>query len=70
MAIDTENKRRNVVNIATSFLMLGLVPVNGIQDDDRENLGEVYIGFDYTQAPAPVVVAVRSRIRHGMGIGF
>lgn len=70
MAIDTENKRRNVINIATGFLMLGLLPVNGIQDDDRENLGEVYIGFDYAPAPAPVVAAPRSRVRQGMGIGF
>lgn len=69
MAIDSANKRRSVLNIATPFLFLGLLPVSGISTDDRENLSEVYIGFEYAAAVVSIQVA-RSRIRQGIGIGF
>ena len=59
MAIDTANKRRNVLNIATPFLYLGLLPTSGVDTDDRENLSEVYIGFDY--APPVVITGLYSK---------
>jgi hypothetical protein len=55
MAIDTANKRRNVLNIATPFLFLGLLPVSGVDTDDRENLSEVYIGYTYAPPAAPAL---------------
>lgn len=70
MAIDTAAKRRNTVRIMLMPLFLGLNGAAGLDNDDRENAGRGYIGFDYTAAPAAVVTAPRSRIRHGMGIGF
>lgn len=51
-------------------LLMSLASANGLSDDDRENATGVYIGFDYAEAPAAVVVAARSRIRMGFGIGF
>ena len=68
MAIDTAAKRRNTVRIMLMPLYLGLNGAAGLDNDDRENAGRGYIGFDYTAAP--VAAAPRSRIRHGMGIGF
>ncbi len=71
MPIDSAAKRRNVMNIATSFLFLGLAPAAGIDTSDRENLSEVYIGFDYAPpVVAPPPLAVRSRVRGGIGVGF
>jgi hypothetical protein len=71
MAIDTVAKRRNVARMLTFPLLMSLASANGLSDDDRENASSVYIGFDYAEAPpAAVVVAVRSGIRQGMGIGF
>lgn len=70
MAIDNENKRRNVANIATGFLFLGLLPTAGIDDDDRENLSEVYIGFEYSEAVANTSRKSRLRIGVGASIGF
>jgi hypothetical protein len=68
MAIDTADKRRNVLNIATSFLYLGLAPSSGIDTDDRENLSEVYIGFSYT--PPGTATAKVSRIPVQVAIGL
>jgi hypothetical protein len=70
VAIDTEAKRRNVARMLTFPLLMSLASANGLSDDDRENATNVYIGFDYAEAPVAVVVATRSRIRQGMGIGF
>jgi hypothetical protein len=56
--------------IATPFLFLGLLPVSGIDTDDRENLSEVYIGFSYSPPVATPAIAARSRIRQGFGVGF
>jgi hypothetical protein len=61
MAIDTANKRRNVLNIATPFLFLGLLPVAGVDTDDRENLSEVYIGYTYS-APVASADVLLSRV--------
>jgi hypothetical protein len=70
VAIDTAAKRRNTVRIMLMPLYLGLNTDGAIDNDDRENAGRGYIGFDYAAAPAAVTVVVRSRIRQGMGIGF
>lgn len=53
MAIDTENKRRNVAGIEFSWMEIGLLPTGGIDTDDRENYVGAYIGFDYFPPPAP-----------------
>ena len=68
MAIDSADKRRNVLNIAVPFLYLGLLPVLGVDTSDRENLSEVYIGFTYEEA----VVATAGKVRfiHGFGVGM
>jgi hypothetical protein len=67
LAIDSANKRRNVLNIAVPFLYLGLLPTLGIDTNDRENLSEVYIGFTYEE-----VVAATGKVRfiHGFGVGM
>lgn len=69
MAIDTAAKRRNVLNIATSFLFLGLAPSSGVDAADRENLSEVYIGFTYSPPAAPTFAGVTPIVVH-VGIGF
>lgn len=67
MAIDTANKRRNVMNIATPFLYLGLLPTLGVDTNDRVNLSEVYIGFEYSE---PEIQLGRVRFIHGFGVGL
>jgi len=67
MAIDTENKRRNVLNIAGPFLFLSIRPSAGIGTDDRENLSEVYIGYSYS--PPVIVPVVLNRIPVTVQIG-
>lgn len=70
MAVDTANKRRNVLNIAVPFLYLGLLPTAGIDDADRENLSEVYIGFTYSAAAPSATRKTRFALGIGVGMGF
>lgn len=47
MAIDTAAKRRNVGRLLTPVLALAITPSGTIDDDQRYNIGWVYIGLDY-----------------------
>ena len=67
MAIDTQNRRRNVMNIAVPFLYLGLLPTLGVDTEDRVNLSEAYIGFTYSEA---IPVTGKIRFIHGFGVGM
>lgn len=69
MAIDSANKRRNVLNIATGFLYLGLLPTAGIDSSDRENLSEAYIGFTYSPPPVVLFAGISPIVVH-IGVGF
>lgn len=69
MAIDTANKRKNSAHLSIRNLGIGLAPVAGISDDDRENGAVVYIGYAYAP-PAAANGAVYSKIHVGMSLSF
>lgn len=67
MAIDSAAKRKNTVRIMLMPLFLGLNTDGSVDENDRENAGRGYIGFDYSP---DVVAGIRSRFRIGCGVGL
>jgi hypothetical protein len=53
VAIDTENKRRSVMNIFFPWTMLP-VPDASVDDEDRYAIGDVYAGTDVGEGKTPV----------------
>lgn len=69
MAIDTANKRRNVMRIFTPVLLINLVSSDNLDEDDRENVAGAYIGYDYSAVVSAYASGNRTNLCIGIGIG-